>query len=252
MKKAVALLGKGEVGSAIEKIAIEAGYKVLVRNLKNDGFNGRRVLCLHVCIPYKNETFIDVVKKAVRDVRPEVVIIHSTIPPGATRKVSKEVGIPVAHSPIRGDHPDLYYGIKNDFVKYVAGVNKKATDLAITHLKSLGIKKVKDAKDPINTELGKLVNTFSYTWSIILCKWVERLSQETGADFDIVYGDFIETYNQGYRRKSPNVLQPILTPMKGPIGGHCLIPNTKILKRVDNYGFTDFVLKENRRYRKEK
>jgi len=250
MKKVVALLGKGEVGSAIEKIAIETDYKVLARDLKADGFNGEEVLCLHVCIPYKKETFMDAIKKAARDVRPELVIIHSTIPLGTTKRVYKEVGIPVAHSPIRGDHPALYQGIKNNFVKYVAGVNKNATDLAIRHLKSLGIKKVKDAKDPINTELGKLVNTFAYAWSIILCKWVERLSQETGADFDIVYSDFIETYNQGYRRKSPNVLQPILKPTAGPIGGHCLIPNTKLLKRVDNYGFTDFILKENRRYKK--
>lgn len=251
MKDTIAILGLGEVGTALRKIAEENGWNVLVRDVHEDELKKAQALCLHVCIPFKNEAFYATVKKAVSDCRPSFVVIHSTIPPGATEKLYRKIGLPVAHSPIRGNHPDLYKDIKRGFVKYVAGIDRKTTKKVMKHLAKIGIKNIKDAGRPINTELGKLINTFMYAWSIIMCKWADSLCDDLEADFDIVYTDFINTYNDGYKKSLPNVQQPVLRAVGGPIGGHCLIPNANLLKPFDKRGFTKFLLKENHLYKKQ-
>lgn len=251
MKK-IALLGAGEIGSAIKKIAEETGYKVLVRELSYDQFDGSMVEALHICIPYKNKDFLDFVANASKSIKAEIVIIHSTVPPGITKLVSKKIKKPTAHSSIRGNHPNLYKDIKDYFIKYVGGIDNNSRDLAIKHLKKLGIKRVKDAKGSLNSELGKIVNILGYAWSIIFCKWIDRICKEQGADFEIVYRDFTHSYNKGYKFTLPNVQQPILKPIKGPIGGHCVIPDTILLDKSYDNKFTKFILKENKLYKKEK
>lgn len=250
--KRIALLGAGEIGMVVKKIAEEKGYKVLVREPKYDQLDGNPTEALHVCSPYKNAKFIDYVFSAVKKSRPKVVIIHSTLPPGVTEKVAKKIKIPVANSPVRGNHPDLSDSIKKDFVKYVGGVDKKSTRLAAKHLRKLGIRKVVEVKSALDAELGKMVNITAYAWSIIFCRWVKRMCDELGADFDAVYTDFTKTYNQGYKNSRPNVAQPILKPVKGPIGGHCVIPDTVLLDKVYKSAFTKFILKENESYKKER
>ena len=207
--KRIALLGEGEIGSSIEKIAKLSGYKVLVRELDYDEFDGGPTEALHVCIPYKGENFIKFVVKAVKDSKPKVVIIHGTVPPGITKKLAKKIKIPTANSPVRGNHPDLYKSIKTEFIKYVGGVDKKSTNLAIKHLKDLGIKQVVDGGSAVNTELGKMVNILAYAWSIIFCKWVDEMCKDYKADFDVVYTKFTESYNEGYKKSRPSVIQPI-------------------------------------------
>lgn len=252
MEKKIAVLGVGEVGVAIKKIAEEKGFKVLARDLGYDEFDGETVEALHVCIPQKNEKFINIVSDAVLASNPKIVIIHTSTAPGTTEKVFKRINIPTAHSPIRGDHPDLYHSVKNTFVKYVGGVNTTSTRLAITHLKKIGIRKVKSGSSVLNTELGKMVNILGFAWSIIFCKWVKEICDDLGADFDMVYKDFTKTYNQGYRGSRPDVGQPILKPIKGPIGGHCITPDTTLVDNVYKNDLTKFILKKNEEYKKEK
>lgn len=250
--KRIALLGAGEIGSAIKKIAQAAGYKVLVRELKYDEFDGRPVEALHVCIPQKDDKFTDYVKEAARDSKPRVVIIHSSTAPGTTNRVYKKIKIPTAHSPVRGEHPDLYPSIKDVFVKYVGGVNEESAELAMKHLKKLGIKKVKNGGSAINTELGKMFNILGFVWSIVFTKWAKRASDDLGADFEIAYTDFMKTYNEGYEKLKPNVRQSVLRPVKGPIGGHCVIPDTQLVHKVYPNELTKFILKKNEDYKKEK
>ncbi len=249
--KKIALLGEGEIGSSIKKIAKKSGYKVLVRELSYDEFDGGPVDALHVCIPYKGKQFLDFVDKAVKDSKPRMVIIHGTVPPGITNELAERIKIPTANSPVRGNHPDLYKSIKSEFVKYVGGVDKKSTRMAIKHLKDLGIKQVEDGGFAINTELGKMINILGYAWSIIFCKWVDQICEDYKADFDIVYTKFTESYNDGYKKTRSNVTQPVLKPVKGPIGGHCVIPDTVLLDQVYKSKIPKFILQRNREYKKE-
>jgi len=252
MVKKIALLGTGEVGGAIKKIAKEKGFKVLVRDLKYDEFDGGSIEALHVCVPQKDGKFTDIVSHAVLASNPKLVIIHTSTAPGTTEKVFKKINIPTAHSPIRGDHPDLYNSVKNIFVKYVGGVDETSTKLAIAHLKKIGIRKVKNGGSALNTELGKMVNILGFTWSIIFSKWVKEICDDLGADFDMVYKDFTETYNKGYEKNRSDVRQPVLKPVKGPIGGHCIIPDTILVDGVYKSDLTKFILKKDEEYKKEK
>ena len=119
----IGILGYGEVGQAIAEFYRNPRIKDLKRD---DGL--KEVEILHICLPWMKD-FVKIVKKEIKNIRPKLVIIHSTIPVGTTKKI----GGMVVHSPIRGVHPHLYKGIKT-FVKYIGADNKKAGKIAKKHL----------------------------------------------------------------------------------------------------------------------
>ena len=52
-------------------------------------------------------------------------------------------------------------------------------------------------------------------------------------DFDKVMTEFNKSYNDGYSKlNKKNVIRPELYSPKGNIGGHCIISNAKILKKI--------------------
>jgi UDP-N-acetyl-D-mannosaminuronate dehydrogenase len=229
----IGILGFGEVGQAIAKFysakrgakSIKTRYKnYKIKDLnRNDGLDG--VDFLHVCIPW-NENFIKIVKREIAEIKPKLTIIHSTVPPGTTKKIGKMT----VHSPIRGIHPHLYKGIKT-FVKYIGADNKKAGELAKKHLGSLGIK-TKVFFPSVTTEIGKLLDTSYYGLCIAWHGEMEKICKKFGIDFEKAVTDFNKTYNDGYEKLGKkNFIRPVLYCPKPPIGGHCVIPNAKILNK---------------------
>ena len=225
MKEKIGILGHGEVGQAIAKFYKRAKIKDLDRD---DGLKG--VDILHVCIPY-HQNFIEIVSKEIKKIKPKLVIIHSTVAPGTTKKIIKKTkNKMIIHSPIRGIHPHLYQGIKT-FVKYIGAENKKAGEMAKKHLNSLGIKT--EAFYPAKTtELGKLFDTTYYALCVAWHGEMKEICDKEKVNFEKVATDFNKTYNEGYKKlKMNHVVRPVLKPPEKFIGGHCLIPNTKILKK---------------------
>lgn len=238
-KTKVGILGFGEVGQAIAKFYKNPKIKDLNRD---DGLDGVEIL--NICIPW-SDNFLKIVKKEIKEIKPKVTIIHSTIVPGATRKIG---GI-VVHSPIMGIHPQLYQGIKT-FVKYIGADNKKVGNLAKKHLESLGIK-TKVFVPSITTELGKLLDTSYYGLCIAWHGEMKKMCDELGVDFEKAIIDFNKTYNDGYTKLGKkNVVRPVLYPPqeKGGIGGHCICENAEILKKYFNSKAFDLILE----YRKDK
>ena len=225
MKEKIGILGHGEVGQAIAKFYKRAKIKDLDRD---DGLKG--VDILHVCIPY-HQNFIEIVSKEIKKIKPKLVIIHSTISPGTTKKIIKETkNKMIVHSPIRGVHPRLYQGIKT-FVKFIGADNKKAGQTAENHFKKLGIK-VKTFYPSSTTELGKLFDTTYYALCVAWHGEMKEICDKERIDFEKVVTDFNKTYNEGYKKlKMNHVIRPVLKPPKKFIGGHCIISNTKILKK---------------------
>lgn len=223
MKKStdnVGILGYGEAGQAMAKFYQNPKIKDLNRD---DGLNGVEIL--HVCIPY-TQKFVSIVKREIKKIKPKLTIIHSTIAPGTTKKI----GGVIVHSPIRGIHPKLYQGIKT-FVKYIGADNKKAALMAKKHLGGLGIK-TKIFIPSATTELGKLLDTTYYGLCIAFHGEIKKMCDELKLDFDKVATDFNQTYNEGYQKLGlKNVIRPVLYPPNPTIGGHCIIYNTKVLKR---------------------
>jgi len=230
--KEIGILGYGEVGQAIAKFYKKPKIKDLT---VDNGLKGVEIL--HVCLPWF-PNFVKIVKKEIKEIKPKLTIIHSTIAPGTTKKLGKMV----VHSPIRGIHPRLYRGIKT-FVKYIGADNKKAGELAKKHLESLGIK-TKVFYPSITTEIGKLLDTSYYGACIAWHGEMKKICDKYKVDFEKAVTDFNETYNQGYRKlKKSNVIRPVLYPPNPSIGGHCICSNAEILKKSCKNEFLDLILK---------
>lgn len=227
------ILGYGKVGRTIAKFYDSPKIKDLDRN---DDLRGAEIL--HICIPW-NDNFVEIVNKEIDSIKPKLTIIHSTVPVGTT----KGIGGMIAHSPIRGVHPNLYEGVKT-FVKYVGADNKEAGEMAKEHLESLGIK-VKVFMPSMTTEALKLFDTAQYGWMIILNKEIKKWCDEKGLDFNAVYTEPNIDYNESYLKLGrPEVVRPFLKYIPGRIGGHCVIRNCELL---DNE-IAKFILNKNETY----
>jgi len=235
-KPKVGIFGYGEVGQAIAKFYKQAKIKDLNRD---DGL--KEVDILHICIPF-NDNFIKILKREIKEIKPKLTIIHSTITPLTTKKLVDATKALVVHSPVRGIHPNLYSGIKT-FVKYIGCDDKKAGMLAKKHLEGLGIK-TKVIQPSVATELGKLLSTSYYGLCIAWHGEMKEMCDKFGVDFEKAVTGFNKTYNRGYKKlKKSNVVRPVLFPPEGPIGGHCINPNARILKKNFKSKALDLILK---------
>jgi len=223
------IIGAGEVGKSLYKV-LKNYHKIDIRDKKNQYLNKYEIL--HICFPY-SKSFINYVKKYQNIYNPKYTIIHSTVPVGTSRKCK------AYHSPIRGKHPFLEKSIKI-FVKYLAPKN--------TFLKKYFEKasiKIEMFDKPETTELLKILSTTYYAWNIIFCKEAKKLCDKLKLNFNEVYTKANKSYNEGYKKLGKtNVIRPILKPIPGKIGGHCLIPNCKLLK----CNLTKIILNFNKRY----
>ena len=237
--KLIGILGYGEVGQAIAKFYPKS--KLRIRDLKrNDDFRGVEVL--HICLPWSKD-FVKISKKVINETNPKLTIIHSTVAVGTTKKI----GGMVAHSPIRGIHPELYKGTKI-FVKYIGADNKKSGEAAKNHLEGLGIK-TKLFMPAATTEALKLWDTTQYGWMIVLNKEIKRWCDKEGLDFKAIYMEANKSYNDGYKKLGrPEVVRPYLKYMPGKIGGHCIIPNCYLLDSE----ISKIILRENNKFKSQK
>lgn len=228
----IGILGYGEIGRAIAKFYKNPKIKDLKRD---DGLEGAEIL--HICIPWSDK-FVDIVKKEIKKINPKLTIIHSTVAPGTTKKL----GGMIVHSPVRGVHPKLHEGIKT-FVKYIGADDKKAGELAKKHLISLGIK-TEVFYSSTTTELGKILDTTYYGVIIAWHKEMKYICEKLEVDFEKSVTDFNKTYNEGYAKLGKkNVIRPVLYVDSKPIGGHCVVPNAKMLNKYSKSKAIDLILK---------
>lgn len=232
------IIGRGEVGTAIFNVLKER-YDVGIRDVDDEAKIDPEVL--HICYPFFTE-FVEETKKYIKKYDPKIVIIHSTAPPGTTQ----QIGRIAVHSPIRGMHTKNHHPgiIKSESLKKVKGGPKHFARSMKVFEKYFGGTKAREAaryfseigfktvcfKRPETTELLKILDTTYYGWNIIFAKEVKRLCDKFGLDFDEVYAIPNEDYNEGYEKLGkPYVGRPVLKPMPGKIGGHCIIPNCEFL-----------------------
>lgn len=223
----IGVLGYGEVGKAIAQF-----YKQpLIKDRDRDDFAGKKLDVLHVCIP-DSSGFGSIVGENIKSTKAKLVIIHSTVAVGKTKKLFTKFKN-VVHSPIRGIHPHLYDGIKM-FVKYVGAENKPLGEKVARHLRSIGIKKVKVVAPSSTTEIGKLLDTTYYGLCIAYHAYANKLCKKVGADFAGAMTEFNSSYNEGYKKLGKkNVVRPVLyPPQDSKITGHCVVQNAEILNKL--------------------
>ena len=93
------IIGAGEVGRGLLKV-LKTRYSVVIRD-KFDRVDGNFGV-LHIAYP-ASKNFVAVTKKYIKEYKPELTIVHSTVPVGTTRKIAPFV----VHSPVRGVHPKI-------------------------------------------------------------------------------------------------------------------------------------------------
>jgi len=248
----VLVLGLGEVGRPLYDILIESGaFSVFaldsdinkMREAKANVPTGR-VDVMHVCIPcYNREKFVNSILEYIDKFDPGITIINSTVPPGTTEELKERSGRPVAHSPVRGVHKSrehMKWELKR-WVKYVGGADAESAELASKHFKKLGFK-VKVLESSRETELAKLFETTYRAWMIVCFQEMHRISRRFNADFDQIV-DFLEDTHRVRLDRPPM--------FPGVIGGHCLIPNVKLLLEMYESDLLRLILESNEKRKEE-
>jgi UDP-N-acetyl-D-mannosaminuronate dehydrogenase len=175
------------------------------------------------------------VPEAVRYIagyRPSLVIVNSTVAPGITRRIATESKTAVVNSPVRGKHARMKEELRQ-YVKFIGAIEPEHGQRAAEHFHRLGMR-TKVLTSPEATELAKLTETTYFGVLIAWAQEVERYCKHTGAKYDEVVSFYEEI------RFFPPVKY---TP--GIIGGHCVMPNIKILKSLFKSGILDAVEKSN-------
>lgn len=247
-KESIIVVGLGEIGRPLFELIVESkkflAYGLDIKKEKMLSINQNpkkipsKIDIMHICIPYKNHLeFLNIVIDYITKFKPKLVIINSTVSVGVTKKIFEQCNCLVAHSPVRGVHRDINHmkwEIKR-WTKYIGGVTQKATQIACDHFKKIGLN-VRKLKSSTESELAKLFETTYRAWMITCFQEMHRISKSFSGDFnDIV--DFLEdTHRIRFDR-------PIMFP--DYIGGHCLIPNTKLLLDTYDSELLKLILKSN-------
>lgn len=248
----VLVVGLGEVGLALFELLKQSrkfevyGLDINEKKMREIGQAGlpSTISIMHICYPcFDPEEFVKITAQYMNRFEPQLTIINSTVVPGTTEKIYKLSNCRVVHSPIRGVHKSVE-SMKRDLLfwtKYIGGTNTESAKLASKHFKLAGFK-TKVLHNCLETELAKLFETTSRAMLIAWYQEMHRISKFFDADFDEVV-DFLEdTHRIRFDR-------PVLFP--GIIGGHCLIPNAKLLLKAYCSQFIKLVLESNEKRKKE-
>ena len=234
------ITGAGEVGTAMGNVLMDAGHTVLFE----DPGRGMSVapgikedLVLHICHPY-SEDFIKQTKEYIKRFKPKLTIIHSTVKVGTTEQIGRDVVV----SFVRGRHTE---GIDKTVLihhKPLACQNIKKAYEASGYLVNAGFNVSKVYNDPRVIELQKLLDTTYYGVCIAYTKMAKNIADMYGVDWEnVAQGN--KEYNEGSLAVGhPEWVRPELEPIPGPIAGHCIIPNVKILQQDCGHKLLDSIV----------
>jgi len=228
------VVGMGEVGRALAEI-LQTQYTVLTKDVEEMAYTPVDVM--HICFPYAIR-FLGEVSSLIAKFSPRITIIHSTVPLGTTDHLLSS-SYPVVFSPVRGRHPDMARDLLR-YEKVIASEDREALRIARLHLQRAGFR-VKEFSNAKSAEAAKLLCTTYYGWNIVFAKSALQWCRLHNVNFDEAYKDFTRSYNE---HVDPAFRKPIIDPIAGKIGGHCVIPNAELMQ----WDIADFILMKNRTY----
>jgi UDP-N-acetyl-D-mannosaminuronate dehydrogenase len=200
---------------------------------------------MHVCYPY-SQRFISDTVNYIKRFEPDLTLIEATVTPGTTFDVWRAyVNLTGAapllcHSPIRGTSSNWW-----KFIKMIGPCNDAAASWAEEYYRSLRLKTM-TLRSPLETELGKLLDTSIYALNIAFVQEISRICEKLHVDFSGSYEAFSKTFTLDPQYKIP---RPVFYP--GYIGKNCLIPNARLLRKVYRSKFIEAILESNRKRRQE-
>jgi len=210
------IVGMGEIGQAIKAIFKDAQTLDLE---SKDIMSPLEVL--HICFPF-SESFVDDVITYQHRFNPSHTIIYSTVPIGTTKQILGAV-----HSPIEGRHPELELSIRT-MPRWI-GVNDNEEGFFFTGLFTDKYINTRQVFNSDFTEFLKIRSIAKYGINLIWTDYEKSVADKIDMDFELLK-EFDRDYNKLYHELGENWAQRyILDPPEGKIGGHCLVPNAKLL-----------------------
>jgi UDP-N-acetyl-D-mannosaminuronate dehydrogenase len=232
MKKNVIVVGLGEVGKPLAKL-LSLYHNVTEVDLAPVTVSAGCVDVMHICYPFEIPHFVTVTSDYIEHYKPELTVINSTIGIGTTRLIAERTRATVVHSPVRGKHAKMFDEI-GSYTKFIGSITPDGGRVAAEHFQSAGIK-TRILASPEATELAKLTETTYFGLLIAWAQEVERYCDATGQD----YTDIISFYEE-------IKYLPQVKFFPGIIGGHCVMPNIKILKAFASALSLDLIEKSNK------
>jgi UDP-N-acetyl-D-mannosaminuronate dehydrogenase len=220
------ILGMGEVGTTLFEILEERGVNCIgIDNKKSkcknyfENKSVENVELLHICIPGEIKDFEEVVKYWINKMRGlKAIMIHSTVRPGTTKNIQKNLDLPVLFSPIRGVHRRFLEDMRR-YSKFVS--SDMPLDMEIKTGLEKRFEKIQWMSTTKTAEFAKiLVDTAYYGWLINYAQITKMICEEEKIDFDEMWKFADEIHEKLGNR-------PKMYP--GIIGGHCVIPNLNLV-----------------------
>ena len=253
--RSVLVVGLGEIGGTVFDILKESGnfqlYGVDVDRVKmkeagaTEPTKDKSIDVIDICIPVPNKNkFIEISKSYIEKYHPKLTIINSTVPIGTTMELFKQCGCMIAHSPCRGVHKNREYMVKEfkRWTKYVGGATHEAGAAAQEHFELAGLK-TKQLANCSDTEFAKLFETTYRTWMIVFFQKMNRLARKYTAanpDLKISFDETVDFIEDTHRQRHD---RPVMFP--DVIGGHCLLPNSKLMLGELEPEMLKFILESN-------
>jgi len=214
----VVVVGLGEIGRPILDLVAKQ-HRAIGVDVSPPPERLSGVDILHICYPFGIDDFVAETARYIELFTPSLTIINSTVAVGTTRAVSKTTGAAVVHSPVRGKHAHMTEDLRR-YVKFVGGVKESDAANAADHFRSIGMTTTV-LSSPEATELAKLTETTYFGLLIAWAQEIERYCDQLGPNYDEVVTFYREI---GFL--------PSVKYIPGVIGGHCVMPNIKILRQL--------------------
>jgi UDP-N-acetyl-D-mannosaminuronate dehydrogenase len=217
--KKVVVVGLGEVGKPLVQL-ISEHHKVVGVDITPPEEDPRGADVLHLCFPFQIKDFVGEAARYIDLIKPRLTVINSTVEVGTTRKVANKSGTDVTYSPVRGKHARMLDDLRK-YTKFIGGSSSSVAEATAAHFQSVGLK-TKILASPEAAELAKLTETTYFGLMIAWAQEVERYADRVG----VKYEEIVSFYDEiGFF--------PAVKYFPGVIGGHCVMPNIELLKRLD-------------------
>jgi UDP-N-acetyl-D-mannosaminuronate dehydrogenase len=212
------VVGLGEVGGALAAV-LDRKETVLRHDLDRVKIE-EPIGTMHICLPFQSpHQFETVALGYISRFKPALTIINSTVLPGTTRSIAEQSRGAVAYSPVRGTHVRMEQDLLHYF-KYVAAPARADAASAEAHFQAAGMK-TRRMTEVESLELAKLAETTYFGVCIAFAQEMNRYAERVGGDYSEAVDFFEEVDFLPRQRYFP-----------GFIGGHCVIPNIKLLLQI--------------------
>lgn len=215
----IVVAGLGEVGKPLFDLLSQEHDVIGVDISPPDRIEQADIL--HVCYPFQIKDFVGQTAWYMELFRPTLTIVNSTVAVGTTRAIADRTGAAVVNSPVRGKHARMLEELSL-YTKFVGAIDPTTGERAARHFESVGLK-TRILSSPEATELAKLTETTYFGLMIAWAQEVERYCDQSGQE----YSEVISFYDE-------IKFFPPVKYFPGVIGGHCVMPNIKLLNEFDD------------------